>query len=108
MNDMEVVLGYVRKVRAPGAFSHGPHILRRRFQAIVHSYMPSLSDFNSCLFQTDSLSVRDTSKRSQNVRSGYRARTAFVFNQQVYPFSRDTFDIHDLSAQLNLDSFIAK
>ena len=70
----------MREIRAAGAFSHRPYIRRLRFQAIIYSYVPGLRDFNSRLFQADSVSVRDTSERSQNVRSGYRARAGFVFN----------------------------
>ena len=70
VNDVKVVLGHVRKIRAPGGLSHRPNIRRGRFQAIVHWYVPSLSDFNSRLFQPDSLGIRDTAKRSQNVRCG--------------------------------------
>jgi hypothetical protein len=74
MNDIEIILGHVREVRTPGAFSERPNIRRRSFQAIINTNMSSLSDFDPCLFEANALCVWDSTKRGENVGCNYRSR----------------------------------
>jgi hypothetical protein len=106
VNDAEVVLGYVRKVRAACALSHCPYIRSRCFQAIIHLDVAALGHLDSRLVKADSLCVWRTPKRNKNVGSFYRSPAVFALNLQMNALSRNAFDVPNLRAQQNVNSFV--
>src|SRR5579864_9257385 len=106
MNDAEVVLGYVRKVGAARALSHGPCIRRCCFQPIVHADVPLLCNLNSRLVEADSLCVWSASDRNEKVGSFHRLHATVALDLQTYTLSGKAFDVQNLCAQQYLNSFI--
>src|SRR6266852_2016823 len=66
-DDSKVVECDVRELRAPGAIAHGPNARCRRLQPLVHFDVAACVEFDSRPFEPDSLRVRRSPRRNQQV-----------------------------------------
>ena len=66
-DDPKVVDGYVRELRAAGAFPDGPDIGRSRLQPLVDANVATTVQLNAGLLEPDPGGVRNAPRRDQDV-----------------------------------------
>ncbi len=97
VDDAEIVFRSVREIRATGALSGGPHIGRGGFQAIVHSDVAVVADFDSRSLEANSHSVWRASKSNENIGPFLLFRASFRSQLETYVLSRNTIDAQNIA-----------
>jgi hypothetical protein len=67
VDDVEVIFGDVREVRAPGALAHCPDIGRGGFQALIHFDIPTVGGFDASEVQANTVGVGRATRRDQKI-----------------------------------------
>src|SRR5215470_17080413 len=65
--DPKIVFGYVRELRAAGAFPYSPYLRRTRFQPAVDANITAPVQLNAGLLKSNPGGVRNTPHRDQDV-----------------------------------------
>src|SRR5690349_13639741 len=96
----------MRKMRASGAFTHGPYTRRGTLEPFIHPYIATRVGFHAGVFQRESLRVRDTSCSHEQVgafqgslgpRSAYPDRVALP---------GQALDVKNLEVKQHFNAFI--
>ena len=66
-DDPKIVFGYVRELRAAGAFPYSPYLRRTRFQPTIDANIAAPVQLNAGLLKSNPGGVRNTPHRDQDV-----------------------------------------
>src|SRR5580698_6317618 len=106
--DPEIVFGYMRELRASGAFPDRPYVCRTRLQPLVDTNEPARIQFDAGLFKYNSGGICYAPGREQDVAAVNLSFTPGGAQRKRNLVSRSPVDLAQLGPNQNLNTFLAE